>query len=50
MSVGYELTAEDLPELEADGHVFSKWTLGGEDVEAGTVITEDVELTAVWAS
>ncbi len=47
---GYELTTGDLPTLEAEGHVFSYWAIDSVEVEVGTVITEDTELTAVWAS
>lgn len=50
VDVGYELTADDLPELTADGHVFSMWTVGGEEATAGTAILSDTELIAVWES
>lgn len=47
---GYALAAGDLPTLTADGHVFSKWVIGQTEAVVGTVIADDTELTAVWAS
>lgn len=43
---GYTLTASDLPTLEDPEDIYAHVGWG---VEAGTVITDDVTLTAVWA-
>ena len=50
VSVGYELTADDLPVLtdESGTNTFSKWKIGDDDAEVGTVIAADTTLTAVW--
>lgn len=50
VEAGYELTAEDLPTLtdESGTYTFSKWKIGDDDAEVGTVIASDTELTAVW--
>ena len=47
---GYELTASDLPTLtdESGTYTFSKWKIGDDDAEVGTVIVADTTLTAVW--
>lgn len=41
---GYEITAEDLPELSELGYVFGGW-----DVKTGTKVMEDITITAIWA-
>lgn len=40
----YEITAEDLPELEEQGYVFGGW-----DTNFGTKVTKDITITAIWA-
>lgn len=44
----YSITREDLPRLQVDDHVFIGWTLDGEIVRAGQVITEATRLIASW--
>ncbi|MBQ0002112.1 MAG: InlB B-repeat-containing protein [Treponema sp.] len=45
---GYELTAEDLPELTEDYFYFGGWQNGGKIIESGFTVTENITLTAKW--
>ena len=48
---GKKLTAEQLPELTAEGFTFEGWYAGETKLEADSFeVTEDVELTAKWST
>ena len=42
------LTAEHLPTLSCDGYHFANWTTGGQTVNVGYVIRDNIILTANW--
>ncbi len=44
------LTAEDLPEIAAEGYTFSGWYIGNIKISAGYKITSNINLSAWWGT
>ena len=44
------LTADDLPAITAEGHIFNGWYIGNIQISAGYKITSDITLSAWWGT
>ena len=47
---GTVLTANNLPTLSADGHIFGGWYVGSTKIEPGYTVTTTMTLTAFWGT